>query len=153
MIRLLLTLLLLATPALADTLNTELADAGKSVTTKFMQPGQRFYHSATGTVSLDAAIGTDKCRTGLDIWFNPDFDGTNVTATYTLFSCPRFTASADYASECLPLNFSPEGGEADTNVMTVDPYSLHIWNARVGFFGATITAGTDTAQAMIWCVP
>ena len=144
MIRILLTLLLLTAPALADNLNTQLEDAGKEVTTKFMQPGQRFYHFATGTVSLDNAIGTDKCRTGLDIWFNPDFDGTNVTATYTLFSCPRSTASADYASECLPLNFSPEGGEADTNIMMADPYSLHLWNARVGFFGARFSAAPDS---------
>ncbi len=153
MIKALLALLLLALPAAADTLNTELEDAGRSVTTKSMQPGQTFYHSATGTVSLDTAIGADKCKTGLDIWFNPDFDGTNVTATYTLYNCPRNTASADFATECLPLNFSPVGGEADTNIMTNDPFSLHIWNARVQFFGTTITAGADTAQAKIWCVP
>jgi len=144
--------LLLALPALADTFNDKLEDAGKSVTNDFT-PGQVRYHSATGTVSLDNAVRADKCKQGLDIWFNPDFDGTNVTATYTLYNCPRETASADYASECLPLNFDPDGGGADTNVMSDATDSLHIWHARVRFFGATITAGADTAQAIVWCVP
>lgn len=144
-------LILLAAVAGADTFNDELEDAGDS-NTKTMRPNQVRYHSATGTVSLDTAIGTAQCHGGLDIWFNPDFDGTNVTATYTLYNCPRATASADYASECIPANFDPDGGGANTNVMTDADDSLHLWNLRVRFFGATITAGADTAQAIILCV-
>lgn len=146
-----LALVLLAPTAAADTLNEELEDAGTSVTQKF-RPGVVRYHSAIGTASLDVAINVQQCR-GLDIWFNPDFDGTNVTATYTLYNCVRATASASFASECIPLNFSPEGGEADTNIMKYSPFSLQIWNARVKYFGATITAGADTAQAVITCLP
>ncbi len=138
-------------PAMADTLNNKLEDAGKSITDS-IPPGQVRYHSATGTVSLDNAIATMQCRSGVDIWFNPDFDGTNVTATYTLHNCARATASANFASECIPANFDPDGGGADTNVMSNATDSLHIWGLRVRYFGATITAGADTAQAMIWCV-
>ena len=144
-------LALLAATAVADTFNNKLEDAGKSIT-RALTPGQVRFHSATGTVSLDNAISSMSCLGGIDIWFNPDFDGTNVTATYTLFNCPRDTASAKYATECLPLNFDPDGGGADTNVMTNSNDSLHIWSARVRFFGATITAGADTAQATLWCI-
>lgn len=138
--------------AFADTLNEALEDGGKSYT-KRLNPGMTLFHSATGTVSLDNAIPAANCKVGLDIWFNPDFDGTNTTATYTLFNCPRATASADYASECIGANFDPDGGGADTNIMTAANDSLHIWNLRVRYFGATITAGGDTAQATIWCLP
>jgi hypothetical protein len=144
-------ILLLSWAAFADTLNTALEDAGAS-TTKPFRPGEARFHSSTGTVSLDNAINAQKCLAGLDIWFNPDFDATNVTATYTLFNCPRATASANYAAECLPANFDPDGGGADTNIMTDANDSLHIWNLRVRYFGATITDGdSDTAQATIWC--
>jgi len=145
-------LLLLALPAAADTLNEKLEDAGKAVTQKFRQD-QTVYHYATGTVSLDAAVPVGHCGGGLYIWFNPDFIGSNVDATYTLYSCPRATASAAYATECLPLNFDPDGGGADTNIMSDATDSLQLWNIRIKYFGATITAGTDTAQAMIWCIP
>jgi hypothetical protein len=110
-----------------------------------------YFHSATGTVSLDNAVNAAPCDSGLDIWFNPDFDGTNVTATYTLFNCPLPTASANYASQCIGANFDPDGGGADTNIMSDATDSLHLWNLRVRYFGATFTAGADTAQAMIWC--
>ena len=147
-----LVILFLASTSVADTFNDKLEDAGKSVTSS-MKPGKILYHSATGTVSLDIAIHVDQCRGGLDIWFNPDFDGTNVTATYTIWNCPRATTSANFASECIPLNFDPDGGGADTNVMSDATDSLHIWGARVVYFGATITAGSDTAQAIIRCQP
>ena len=146
-----LALSLLAPVAAADTLNDALEDAGEDVTKK-LRPSVVRYHSATGTVSLDVAINVQQCH-GLDIWFNPDFDGTNVTATYTLYNCPRATASASYASECLPLNFDPDGGGADTNIMSDATDSLMLWNARIKYFGATITAGADTAQAVITCLP
>lgn len=145
-----LLLALLSSTALADTLNDELEDAGSSVT-KSLSPGGVYYHSATGTVSLDTAILVHKCKGGVDIWFNPDFDGTNVTATYTLFNCPRATASANYASECIGANFDPDGGGANTNVMQNSDDSLHLWNLRIRYLGATITAGSDTAQAIITC--
>jgi hypothetical protein len=148
---LILILLLLAFPALADTLNDQLEDAGKSVTAS-LRPGQVRYHSATGTESLDVAIGVAQCGGGIKIWFNPDYDGTNVTATYTLYDCPRQTTSANYASECLPLKFDPDGGGADTNIMRDDPDSLILYSATPLYLGATITAGTDTAQATIRCL-
>ena len=145
-------LALLASIATADTFNDALEDAGKSIT-RPLRPQTVRFHSATGTVSLDNAISAIQCRSGIDIWFNPDFDGANTTATYTLFNCPRTTASANYATECLPLNFDPDGGPADTNVMDNATNSLHLWGVHVRFFGATITAGGDTAQATIWCKP
>ncbi len=144
-------LLLLASIAFSDTLNTNLEDGGQS-TTKRLNTNQTVYHSGTGTISLDNAVDVQACRGGLDIWFNPDFTGTDVTATYTLFNCPRKTASASYAAECIPLNFDPDGGGANTNVMQDSTDSLHIWNARIRFFGATITAGGFTAQATIRCL-
>ena len=143
--------LLIASLAGADTLNDKLEDAGNEAARPF-RPGGVYFHFATGTVSLDNAVNAQMCDRGLDIWFNPDFDGTNVTATYTLYNCPRATASANYASECIPANFDPDGGGADTNVMSDATNSLHLWGLRVRFFGATITAGADTAQATIWCV-
>lgn len=146
-----LLILLFAGGAFADTLNEGLADSGKTFT-KTMRQGMVRFHSATGTVSLDNAVNVQDCINGLDIWFNPDFTGTDVTATYTLFNCPRKTASADFAAECLPANFDPDGGPADTNVMSDANNALHIWNMRVRFFGATITAGAFTAQAAIWCL-
>ena len=145
-----LALLLLAPAALADTLNDDLQDAGSSVTSK-LRPGVMRYHSATGTVSLDIAANVTQCR-AVRIWFNPDFTGTDVTATYTLHSCPRATASADYATECLPLNFDPDGGGANTNIMSDATDSLILYNVITKFLGATITAGAFTAQATIWCM-
>lgn len=147
---LLLALLLLASPVFADTLNDALEDAGNSVTSVF-RPGQIRYHYATGTVSLDTAISTYMCN-GLTIWFNPDFGGSNVTSTYTLYNCPRATASANYTTECLPLNFDPDGGGADTNIMSDATDSLILYNVVTISLGATITAGTDNAQAMIRCM-
>ena len=144
-----LALAFLASIASADTLNDDLEDAGSSVTAK-LRPGVMRYHSATGTVSLDVAIGVTQCR-DLRIWFNPDFTGTDVTATYTLFSCPRATASANYATECLPLNFDPDGGGADTNIMSDATDSLILYNVVTKYLGTTITAGAFTAQATIWC--
>ncbi len=145
-----LILLLLASPALANTLNDKLENAGNEVTAA-LKPGQVRYHSATGTVSLDVAISVTQCKSGFKIWFNPDFTGTNVTATYTIYDCPRATASANFASECLGLNFDPDGGGANTNIMSDDTDSLILYDASATYFGATITAGGDTAQATIWC--
>jgi len=136
--------------ASADTLDDTIAGGGSPITKK-IRSGTTAFHSATGTVSLDNAVDMQDCES-LDIWFNPDFTGTDVTATYTLFNCPRKTASADYASECIGANFDPDGGGADTNIMTDANDSLHIWNLRVRFFGATITAGGFTAQATIRCL-
>jgi len=143
-------LLLLVFTASADTLNDGIQDSGQSI--KKVRTGMTLYHSATGTVSLDNAVDVQACKVGLDIWFNPDFTGTAVDATYTLYNCPRNTASANYATECIPANFDPDGGGADTNVMTAANDSLHIWNLRIRYFGATITAGGDTAQATIRCM-
>ncbi len=145
-----LAVMLISLSASADTLNDELEDAGSSVTNS-ISPGQVVFHSATGTVSLDNAVLVHRCKGGVDIWFNPDFDGTNTTATYTLFNCPRATASADYASECIGANFDPDGGGANSNVMQNSDDSLHLWNLRIRYLGATITAGADTAQAVITC--
>lgn len=150
---LMMTLFILVCFALAargNTLTSELEGGGVSITNA-LKPGVTRYHSATGTVSLDNAINVTACKGGLDIWFNPDFDGTNTTATYTLFNCPRETVSASYASECIGANFDPDGGGANTNVMQNSDDSLHLWNLRIRFFGATITAGADTAQATILC--
>jgi len=143
--------MLLASVASADSLNDELEDAGRDFTGK-LRAGQTVFHYNTSTVSLSQAVDVQACKGGLDVWFNPDFDGTNVTATYTLFSCPRATLAGLYASECLPLNFDPDGGGADTNVMSDATDSLHIWHARIRFFGATITSSGDEAQATIRCL-
>ncbi len=145
-------LALLALPAFADTLNEKLEDAGRSFTTA-LKPGSIRYHASTGTVSLDVAIATSQCKGGIKVWFNPDFDGTNVVATYTLYDCPRATASADYATECLPLNFDPDGGGADTNIMSDATDSLILYSISVIYFGATITdPDLDTPQATIRCL-
>jgi len=150
-----LILTLLATPVLADSLNGALEDADNKDLTSEFTPGAVRFHYATGTVSLDVAVGAYKCKRGLDIWFNPDFTGTDVTATYTLYNCPRATASADYESECIPASFDPDGGGANTNVMIydADANAQHIWNVRVRYFGATITAGAFNAQVILWCLP
>ena len=146
-----LILTLLASVAGADLLNDDLLDAGSDVTAK-LRPGVMRYHSNTGTASLDNAVSITQCS-GVRIWFNPDFDGTNVTATYTLFACPRATASADYATECLGLNFDPDGGGADTNIMSDATDSLIVYSVTAKFLGATITdTGSDTPQATIWCM-
>ena len=150
---LILILLLLALPAVADTLEDAIAGTGRPLTDE-LKPGGTYFHYATGTVHLDSAVSTYKCKGGLDIWFNPDFDGTDVTATYTLYNCPRKTASADYATECIPLSFDPDGGGANTNIMIYDAVAnaQHLWTARIRFFGATITAGAFNAQAIIRCM-
>jgi len=141
------------TPAVADTLNDKLEDAGKSITGP-LRPGSVRFHANTGTASLDNAVAISQCRGGVKIWFNPDFDGANVTATYTLFACPRATASANYATECLPLNFDPDGGGADTNIMSDATDSLILYNVRAIYLGTTITDGdSDTPQATLWCMP
>ena len=148
---------LLAWPAVADTLHTTLEDSadGKSISNRITK-GQRVYHHSTSTVSLDAAVEVKQCGGGLDIALNPDFDGTNVTGTYTLYDCPRRTASANFATECVPGNFDPDGGGSDTNIMSDATDSLHVWGMIFvqGFFGATITnSGSDQVQVTITCKP
>ena len=150
----LLLALSLAIPASANTLNTELEDAGTSVDR--ITKGARVYHFSTSTVSLDSAIDTKQCGGGLDISLNPDFDGTNVTATYTIYDCPKATASADFATECVGRNFDPDGGGSQTNIMNDAEDSLILEGIKFpsGFFGATITNGSsDQVQVTITCKP
>ncbi len=150
-----LILLLLAVSAggRADTLNTQLEDGGVSFTGELTPGSVRYHYSEVNSdLSLDNAVDVSRCKGGLDIFLNPDFDGTATTATYALFNCPRATASASYANECIGANFDPDGGGADTNIMTNSNDSLQLWGLTVRFFGATFTNGTpDQAQVILIC--
>ncbi len=150
-----LALLLLAVSAGADTLNDQLEDGGNSITGRIKSDTKLYHYFVVGTdsspLSLDAAIDINACKGGLDLFLNPDFDGTNTSATYTLHDCPRATLAADYANECIPANFDPDGGGANTNIMISSQDSLRLWGTTTqGFLGTTITNGSNDQVQVTW---
>ena len=150
----------LAGLAQADTLNTKLADAGNSSSS--FHKGSTLYHytAVDESVSLDFAVPIRACPGGLDIGFNADFDGTDTDALYTLYDCPRATASANFGTECLLLRFDHDGGGLDGAVMgdATNGEMTQIWGVLPtgGWFGATLDntpATADQAQVTLFCVP